>query len=174
MPRIILALAFIAAATLAAAPAPAADYGPGGMPHAGPFQYACPAGNYVVGVAGRAGDRLDHLAALCAPWADGHLGNQIVGMPFGRSMGGTPTSAVCTEGTAVSALDADVPFVGLTCVGVAPPHKPDGAKHEFGSNTPGGQHQHSACPEGQLATGIQGHAGQYVTALGLICGPAPK
>lgn len=174
MSRLFLAPVLLAPALIASPLHAAEKYGMSGAPQAGPFQFSCPAGNYVVGVAGRAGDKLDHMAALCAPWADGQLGNQTVGMPYGASLEGTPTSAICTAGTAVSALESDIPFVSLTCVGVLAPHKPDGAKHEFGSNTPGGQRQKSVCPPDQLATGISGHAGQYVTAIDLICGPAPK
>lgn len=183
MPRLNCAPTFLAPAFLAAslavtvlsgAAAAEQKYGMSGAPHAGPFSFTCPAGNYLVGIAGRAGDKLDHVAPLCAPWANGALGNQTVGMPFGESLDGTPTSAICTNATAVSALESNIPFVSLTCVGVLPPHKPDGAKHEFGSNSPGGQNQKSVCPPDQLAVGIKGHAGQYVSAIDLICGPAPQ
>lgn len=183
MPRLNCAPTFLAPVFLAASLAvtvlsgateAAEKYGMSGAPRGGPFSFTCPAGNYVVGIAGRVGDKLDHMAPLCAPWADGQLGNQIVGMPYGASLEGTPTSAICTGATAVGALESNIPFVSLTCVGVLSPHKPDGVPHEFGSNKPGGQNQKSVCPPDQLAVGIKGHAGQYVSAIDLICGPAPQ
>ena len=177
MPRLLTILAMLAAGVLAAgAAAYAADYGPEGAPHAGPFRYTCPPNNYLVGIAGKASDHLDKVGALCAPWSpeNRQLGVTSPGAVFGRSMEGTPTSAICKADEAVSAMDANAPFIKLTCSKMLPPHAPDVAEPEFGSNTPGGQQEKSQCPADQLGIGIQGHAGQNVSSISLICGPAPK
>lgn len=162
------------AATLAA-PAFAADQMAPDAGSPGPFKYTCPEGNYLVGLSGRVSNYLNGLGAICAPWANGQQGNQIVGTHFGTSLDGKPTSAFCKANEAVSALEADLPYIRLTCSSLAAPNKVDPIRPELGSaNGPGAQSAGGGCPAGQLGVGISGRSGRGVDALSLVCGLAPK
>lgn len=153
----------------------------------------CPKGSYLVGVAGRTGAWVDRITPVCAPWLRGSqtLGTPTMGQSFGMSGGGQEQQALCTGGNTfavqswkITLLTSDnhyVQFIQAYCTSLVPssaygilvfgqkdPYADNLALGPFGSKPP-----EQACPAGEAATGFRIRAGQFVDAIGLICGPAP-
>jgi hypothetical protein len=163
------------------------------------FRAECPKGSYLVGLAGRAGEWVDRIAPVCAPWLRGSqtFGAQSVGQFFGTSMGGQERHESCLgsginkraiQSWWIHLLRSDnhfVQFVQVYCTSLTSPVSADsGHRLDFGSKpdsveemVTGGpfnsQPPFQACPAGEVAVGFGVRAGLFVDALGLICGPLP-
>jgi hypothetical protein len=179
----------------AAATIMSAEGGQGG----GDFQAQCAPGQYVVGFAAGAGAWINRIAILCAPYlAEQHkFGSRTTG-EFHGGGGATLQEQYCPVDSYVASIHFGftrrgsereyVDDVGMGCArldGTASAsaciNTGEGCS-EGGSYVPnvfptGVRDQvhlaFQSCPSGEAATGIHGRSGDYVDALGLICGPAP-
>ena len=161
----------------------------------------CPKGSYLVGLAGRTGAWVDRIAPVCAPWLRGSqaFGAPSVGPSFGMSMGGNERQKRCTDVGRSLAIqswwirllrsdDHYVQSIDMYCDSLPTPFPPTnwGPRLEFGTFslppdadevvTTGPfppQPPFQACPAGEVAVGIRVRAGQFIDAIGLICGPVP-
>lgn len=157
----------------------------------------CPAGHFLTGFKGRAGDWLDQISLICRQLAppDYMSGPQTITAPLGGP-GGSPVEASCEQGSAIYRIGFilrkeefnDPRFV----VGIAfSCHRPrDGSSsgdrvigfgttlahfrdwtlvENFLGGTPEREGVIHACPGGEYATGLSIRYGQHVNAIGLIC-----
>ena len=193
-------LAALAISAVCSSQAFAGETPVGGGPGGNAFRITCPAGSFVVGFAYRNGQWFDRIAPICAPWqlAERRFGPGVAGGAAGDSEGGRPHTEQCPLGQyAITAVrfglslngDDDRPqFVGWLdahCQTVRPPWdarsismgNPTNATWAHSRNlvepTIERPQYHFVCPQGEVAVGIQGRAGLFVDALGLICAPAP-
>jgi hypothetical protein len=164
------------------------------------FRAECPKGSYLVGVAGRVGSWVDRIAPVCAPWLRGSqaLGTPTIGQSFGMSGGGQEQQTICTRSgnnhLAIQSwwthlLRSDnhyVQYIEMYCDSLPTPLPPTnyGPRLDFGTRPKdveelvtygpfSSQPPFQACPSGEAAVGIRVRAGQFVDAIGLICGPFP-
>lgn len=164
------------------------------------FRADCPTGFYLVGLAGRTGSWVNRIAPVCAAWLRGSqaLGTPTIGQSFGMSGGGQEHQAICTrsgnnhlaiQSWWIHLLRSDnhyVQYIQMYCDSLPTPLPPTnyGPRLDFGTRpndveelvTYGpfsSQPPFQACPAGEAAVGIRVRAGQFVDAIGLICGPLP-
>lgn len=168
--------------------------GPGGEY----FREACPPGSYLVGLKGSAGSWVNRIAPICAPWLPAKLtfGAPTVGPFHGTSRGGVERERICwgfginnraIQSWTLKRLSSDnfIEYIKAHCTSLAPPTAT--ARLNFGgpiTEDQGGSdfadlgtqrpdYFSSACPTGELAVGIHVRAGEFLDAIGLICGPLP-
>lgn len=162
----------------------------------------CPKGSYLVGLAGRTGAWVDRIAPVCAPWLRGSqaFGAPSVGPSVGMSMGGNERQKRCTDVGRSLAIqswwirllrsdDHYVQSLAMYCDSLPTPFPPTnwGPRLEFGTFslppdadevvTTGPfppQPPFQTCPAGEIAVGIRVRAGEFIDAIGLICGPRPQ
>lgn len=162
----------------------------------------CPKGWYLVGLAGKTGSWVDRIAPICAPWLRGSqaFGAPSVRRSFGWSTGGNNREKRCTDVGRSLAIqswwirllrsdDHYVQSIEIYCDSLPTPFPPTnwGPRLEFGTFslppdadeiiTTGPfppQLPFQACPAGEVAVGIRVRAGQFIDAIGLICGPRPQ
>lgn len=172
----------------------ATDLPPFGNSGGNTFRAECPKGSYLVGLQGKAGECMDRIATLCAPWlhATQTFGSASVGPSLGDSRGGNVTFGNCNGGNvknqavqswSLTLLRGNNPFVNKVtaqCIALGTPASP--SNFVFGSSSaPSGSLLRDptvgpwkqTCPGGEVAAGIQGRAGLFLDAVGLICGPFP-
>ncbi|MEJ0098145.1 MAG: SH3 domain-containing protein [Bauldia sp.] len=156
------------------------------------FSTSCPANQYVAGFFGHVGSWLDNIGLTCAP-AIGNTGfGAAVQTPqFFGGMGGGVTRSQCDAGTAARHLhyfvqynDADydslqyIRGISYDCAradGTPASNKCFGVCHDGDHSAtfvPGSPDVDNNCAPG-LVTGLTGKSGQYVVALGALCGPLP-
>lgn len=160
------------------------------------FRAQCADGSYLVGLAGRTGAWVDRIAPVCAPWlaARQAFGTPSVGPSHGSSTGGQERHQNCwnefvgrvyvVQSWKIDVLRSDnhyVQRIRAYCASVVPSAKSMG--FHFGDKDPydrsissgpfGSRPPEQACPAGEVAVGIRVRAGQFVDAVGLICGPRP-
>lgn len=157
-----------------------------------PFEVECERGSYLVGFEGRAGAWVNHLLIVCARWdaVRGKLEQPAVleERKVGYSQGGVPARpALCPSGTGIAG-DYDEHYardgssyilhtLEFHCVNATDGTRP--RWRMFGStwsldaeyNRP---LPHAGCPQGYLATGIYGRAGEFIDRLfGFVCRRRP-
>ena len=155
------------------------------------FEYICGPGRVLVGVRGYAGVWIDNVQAVCAKVESPRDFGQPEGPVFGGNRPIT-NSSVCAAGTVATGLEADVNkhnrFLGY----IAPrctvlfsgsflqkpmPMRGTGLLASNASDTTGSElfvkPVGQECPADMVAVGIHGRAGQFLDALGLVCGPKP-
>lgn len=164
------------------------------------FRAECPKGSYLVGLAGRTGAWVDRIAPVCAPWLRGSqaFGAPTIGQSFGMSGGGQERQVACIGGGNntraiqswwIHVLRSDnhyVQFIQMYCDSVPTPlpSTNEGPRLDFGTYPNdveemvtggpfGSQPPFQACPAGEVAVGFRVRAGQFLDAIGLICGPVP-
>lgn len=172
--------------------------GPGGSQ----FKIECPAGKAVAGIFATAGAWIDGVSPLCSSaggkhqqfgWAGGTGGSpQMVYCPSGQYVtsiwltftrgNDLPRQYVNTIGilcgdeksntgkglNALRCIFSDDPLdgsVGKACSFIVP----SGGTDKWWQDA-----DDIRCPEDEVLTGIVGRSGNYLDALGAICGPAPK
>lgn len=155
------------------------------------FRAGCPRGSYLVGFSGRAGNWIDQIAPVCAPVSldKKTFGGRSVGPIVGTSTGGSPQQSTCQSDAALTYFtfwwivgdDGQKKFVegingscfktsGEPSLYTAFGHyEPGKAFDVFLKSRP--DPDDSTCPRNEFATGFHGRAGQFINALGLICGP---
>jgi hypothetical protein len=160
-----------------------------------PFRQTCGHGQYLVGFHVATGAWIDNVRIVCAPRIAGAF---LVGGPrtptswAGRGSHPRRLVATCERNeTVVGAIsfqmtrhrddrDAFVTHLAMTCRYLEPPHDPMAEPIQITRmqdrpvGVSFGEPIRQSCPRGTLAIGIHGRAGDYVDALGLICGPAPR
>lgn len=140
------------------------------------FNDRCPAQQYLIGLAGRAGTYIDQVQIICAPMlANDTHGTKYLGPLHGGS-GGTPLEFSCPADSVVSGVtlamtknDGHVAWIVLSCVSM---RSGSHNKVAFGTNiyTPHyDAYTDQLCQPGELANGFNGHFGRDVNALGLDC-----
>ena len=156
------------------------------------FEHICGLGRVLIGVRGYTGVWIDNVQAVCARVNDDNVSDA---QPEGQVFGGNRplTSGVnCPGRTVIAGLtvntNRDKPFLGFIAplcadfftANILP--NPTGmrgtgllASERSGTIwaefvTPD---ETQKCPAGTVAVGIRGRAGQFLDALGLICGPKP-
>jgi hypothetical protein len=165
-----------------------------------PVRVDCEPGSYVVGFTGRAGAWIDQVSVVCARWNEntqklGAASQGQVSKPFGESTGGDALSESCPDGWAVSAVairttleeansSVNVKNYRSKLVhGIRFYCRPAIAgsgnviHKTLGSWSTGDVSRFWgpwSCPPRELATGMQGRAGLFVDALGLVCGLRPE
>ena len=160
----------------------------------GGFITFCPPGQYLVGFDARAGAWVDNLGGLCATYdvQSGALDGVTPLSRQGGSGGAHVDPVKCSSRTQAIARiqffmtigtgggEGFVDYLSLSCQNLS--SRSQDRSEEVALNTEGGApyktngdrgYHVQACPRGQLAIGIQGRSGQFVDALGLICGPGP-
>lgn len=188
--RLVLSALFFVSGLILAGPnlAFATDLGPDGGTGGNPFRFECPKGSYIVGFQARAGEWIDRIQPICAPWMHNAnmFGPTTVGPSFGQSRGGRTDVTNCNDSSvknraitrwAVYFLRSDSKLVALIigdCNSVASPRGPlkgwtvGHSTTNYFPNT--ASHE---CPFGELVTGNHGRQGLYIDAIGLICRPFP-
>jgi hypothetical protein len=163
-----------------------------------PFTLACEEGSYMTGFEGRAGAWIDKVTIHCAKWNAktlklGEPVSQSSSQGFaGWSDKGNPTDAHCPRGRLIAGpwtmrytLDDDTVVLHSILFNCRTPGQQEKFGwsdvydwFHFGSDFPPrrvGDEPHPGCPDGEVATGIDGRSGLYVDyRLRIICGPAPK
>jgi hypothetical protein len=155
------------------------EFPPVGSPGGDPFRVECPPGQYLVGVRWRSGSWMDQISPTCVfVDAQGFTGPHWHGPTFGGT-GGAPHEDYCPPAAVINfasiLLQSDTQYV----------HMMDLSCRRTISNTPVwsltnigapssvfGDHNQS-CPPGEAVMGIQGRAGLYVDAIGMICDALP-
>jgi len=165
--------------------------GPGGAP----FSMTCGPGQYVVGFYARAGAWVDGIGLICAPYtaATGKLGaGSRKGYAGGRT--GAEQEVSCAPGQPVTGIalvhtrgnGLKRQYVNTVAVSCAR-DQPRTRCISTGEGCGGILERESVgmvgsdprpydvlnCPAHEIATGIQGRSGNFVDAIGLICGPPP-
>ncbi len=153
-----------------------------------PYRATCPAGAYVVGVAGYTGDWVDRMQLICAPMVEGVLGSpKALPQIIGNSAGGAPNVAQCAAGSAVYRVRSEftrpqsetgfVDSLQLQCRDAQTFVQNPGPAYSPALNSGGtsqgfvfNAHADQICPEGELVVGLHGTAGRYIDSIGLICG----
>jgi hypothetical protein len=148
----------------------------GGSGDAG-FQDRCPANQYLIGLAGRAGNFVDQVQIVCSPiLPDGTHGAPYYGPPHGGT-GGAAQEFSCNGNAFVSGVEfyyykahPKVFDVQLSCRTM----QGQGTTVNFGSpqgvsfeNENMGETQQ--CASDELASGLAGRYGTNVNAIGLLC-----
>ncbi|MDF0644432.1 MAG: hypothetical protein P0111_10400 [Nitrospira sp.] len=155
------------------------------------FRAECPIGSFLVGFSGRTGAWIDQIAPVCEPLSPNKqtFGKFTVGATIGTSTGGTPDHSRCPAHTVVRVTrhsmtigeNAQLKFVesiSYDCFTTAGAFRSDG-RRIFGhptelpviDTTSKPLDTLTQCPQGEFARGFHGRAGQFLNALGLICGP---
>lgn len=140
------------------------------------FDDRCPAHQYLIGLAGRAGTYIDRVQIICAPMlANGTHGMKYLGPSHGGS-GGTPLEFSCAGDSVVSGVtlamtknDGHVAWTVLTCASMRSDSQ---NKVVFGTRAyiPDFEaYTDQLCQAGELANGFNGRFGRDVNALGLDC-----
>jgi len=173
--------------------------GPGGNE----FRADCPPGSYLVGLAGRTVEWVYSIAPVCAPWLRGSqtLGAPSIGPSFGTSEREQAKTETCRNSSSnyknqvirswfidtLRSANKFVQYVAAMCESLtpSPPRSSEIVWFGFGSS-PGdaitytpygrpytGRGGEQSCPAGEAAVGFRVRAGQFVDAIGLICGPIP-
>lgn len=165
-----------------------------------PFRDECPKGWYLVGLDGRAGEWVDRIATVCAPWLRDKqtFGKPAVGRYHGDSTGGVKREPICwglginnrvVQSWELTRLTGDKKFVRyiiVNCTSLASPTATgrftfggpitadEGTTFfdEAGTQRPDAP-LNTACPAGEVAIGIHGRAGLFLDQIGLICGHSP-
>ncbi|MDF0644434.1 MAG: hypothetical protein P0111_10410 [Nitrospira sp.] len=191
---ILVALCFVLG--LCARPALATDLPVYGGLGGNDFRAECPKGSYLVGLAGRTGEWVDRIAPVCAPWVAARqaFGAPSVGPSHGASTGGQERHKSCwnefvgrvyvVQSWKIDVLRSDnhyVQRIKAYCASMLPSVK--SMSFYFGDKDPydenvsfgpfGTRPPEQSCPAGEVAVGIRTRAGQFVDAIGLICGPRP-
>lgn len=160
------------------------------------FRAQCPNGSYLVGLAGQTGPWVERIAPVCAAWlvAKQAFGATSVGPSHGASTGSRERHEKCwnefvgsvyvVQSWQIDVLRSDnhyVQRIRAYCASVLPSAKSMG--FYFGDKDPYDQNISSgpfgtrppeqSCPVNEVAVGIRVRAGQFVDAIGLICGPRP-
>lgn len=140
------------------------------------FNDRCPAHQYLLGLAGRAGTYIDQVQIICAPVvANGTHGSKYLG-PLRGGSGGTPLESSCAGDSVVNGVelamtknDGHVAWVVLTCVSMQSGNQ---NRIVFGTNNyiPNFEaYTDQLCQAAELANGFNGNFGRDVNALGLDC-----
>jgi uncharacterized protein YkwD len=152
----------------------ATEFMPVGSPGGGVFRNECPLGQFVIGARYRAGYWLDQISITCAPVdAAGMTGPQWHGATFGGN-GGGPNEKSCPPGSIIQRgmvglhPDGYVHFIDVVCRSTT--SNAFGAGFRIGPEAPFFGNFYNFCPDGEAVIGIQGRAGLFVDAIGLICG----
>ena len=159
------------------------------------FEYRCGPDQVLVGLQGSAGVLIDAVQAVCArvdaagrivdPQAQGPVfgGNR----PFDKAVACPPQTAVTDSGVSENESNPYAGAIRLTCTEIAYRQAGGittielrGSGHLKGYQSPfgllgsndSGRFEGSGCPGG-YAVGIRGRADQFLSAMGLICGPKP-
>jgi hypothetical protein len=163
--------------------------GPGGSP----FKIECPGGKAVAGFFATAGAWVDGVSPLCA--APGGKRQQF---GWAGGTGGGPQMVYCPDGDYVTSVwltftrGNDLPrqyvnTIGIICGSFTGNSLAqakavrciysDDAHDLYVSNSCESTivwSEKVACPKNEVLTGIVGRSGNYVDAMGAVCGPAPK
>jgi hypothetical protein len=184
-----LLIAMTALAFLGAGSASATEFPPAVGNGGSPFRDLCPAGQYLVGTNAHTGAVIDQISITCAPLkADGMVGVLFHGPTHGGPGGGTPKEpgdknkerrTTCADNEIVNAMGLlpgeqnsrqVVRLIVFNCVSTT-----GTARHNLDiGDAPLFPTIEHPCLAGEAAIGLQGRAGAYVDALGLICGPFTK
>ncbi|MGC3974845.1 MAG: hypothetical protein QM771_10740 [Nitrospira sp.] len=167
--------------------------GPGGSE----FRAQCPNGSYLVGFEGKTGAWVERISPVCAPWLRGSqtLGPPAVGQEVTTICRDSRSNTFAIHYMNVAVLKSAnrlVQSIWAGCQSLTT--SPLGSvRLEFGARPPappgrdvGDQpecvtcpdksppiYSNQVCPAGEAGVGIRGRAGQFVDAVGLICGPMP-
>ncbi|SFV34133.1 hypothetical protein [Hyphomicrobium facile] len=154
--------------------------GPGG----GAFRDMCATGQYLTGFAVRSGSVFDAVIPFCGTFNDrtGLIGAPgVPGDRHGGNGGGLQGPVTCNNDQYVSGVmfgytterDAAkyIASISMTCA----PIKPGGRSSKVDIRSAAGRIGHGgfSCGDDRAVMGINGRAGIYVDALGLICGQRP-
>ena len=167
--------------------------GPGGSE----FRAQCPNGSYLVGFNGKTGAWVERISPVCAPWLRGSqtLGAPSVGQEVTTICRDSRSNTFAIHYMNIAVLKSAnrlVQSIWAGCQSLTT--SPLGSvRLEFGSRPPAppGQdvgdqpecitcpdktppiYSNQVCPAGEAGVGIRVRAGQFVDAVGLICGPIP-
>jgi uncharacterized protein YkwD len=153
----------------------ATEFAPSGSPGGNAFREECPPGQYVVGARYRSGAWLDQISITCAPVdATGMTGQHWHGSTFGGN-GGNPDEKSCNPGHIVGSaailLHSGNQFVHMMDFGCRSTTSTSGhGLLNIGAPSSLFGVIDQWCPTGEAVIGIQGRAGAFVDAIGIICG----
>lgn len=153
------------------------------------FQRNCPAGEVLVGLAGRTGDVIDQIQMVCATLSNDQTAARArpnAGELRGEAAGGTggrPNQADCPRSEVIIGLQiglntpasdpywAHVRTIGLVCGTLQPVPQRSGESRSIGPSTPSPVNLGEIIcpPDAPIAVGIHGRATNYLKAIGLLC-----
>jgi hypothetical protein len=151
------------------------EFEPAGGPGGTPFRELCPTGQYLVGARWRSGSWLDQISITCAAVdTNGATGPKSHGSTFGGG-GGNPDERSCDPNQVITSASIlknseRYPFVqeiDLACKSTTSTLYFGFAVGRVATIFPD-HNQH--CADGQAVIGVHGRAGQYLDAIGVICG----
>ena len=180
LPRMVMSLALacgmaaVTAPVRGQSPPPTRQSGTVGGPGGSVFVSRCPDGQFVVGLAGRAGEVMDRVAPLCVGF---DRQNHWVGEPTeGEGAGGNgggPFRAVCPRDTTVTGFSGVASeFVINLRLLCSLPHRPTEAAAVLppvGAHPELGATAGVTCRDLRRSASIRGAAGQFVNRFGLGC-----
>jgi len=179
-------LGLLALATLFAAPASASDLNLLGGAGGGFQRLDCTGGSYLAGLKVMQGDWNDRITPVCMFWDVQRLAlrGEAPEQWVGSSGGGQLEVGICPDRGFVKRLvtsatvngDNQPAFTqntGVSCVSYL---APDTMNHSVRLNSSAGSINAwgESCPPGEVGAGILVRAGDFVDAIGLICGPPPS
>src|SRR5476649_518731 len=179
-------LRLLALATLFAAPASATDRELLGGPGGGLQRVECTGGSYLAGLEVMQGDWNDRISPICMFWDSQRLAlrGEAPEQWVGRSGGGQFQSGICPDHGFVKRLTTSATLnednqpaftqnTGVSCVSYL---APDTMNHSVRLNGSAGSANAwgESCPPGEVGAGILVRAGDFVDAIGLICGLPPS
>jgi len=179
-------LAAISLAISAASAQAETDFPIVGGPGNGSFQDRCPAGEYLVGISGRAGSWVNQIQVVCAAVAlNGSGPNHINidgGRSFGPTRGGGATAQNCAGLVAgiwphMTPGNRQVKYIDIWCQDQNGFRSNNSIRFNTSTNPAtdvngGADQPHpEICPGQDAAVGLQGRYGADLNAISLICVP---
>jgi hypothetical protein len=166
-------------ALLSASPVRAAQEFPlYGGPGGGAFRFDCPSGHFMVGAKYRAGSWLDQIAVICAKIGPLGLDYDPIGPAFGGNGGNVSRIETCNLNQVITGaavlLNSSNKFVKEIDFGCRSPYNGSYRSIIVGSPASIFPDHYQLCRNGEAITGIQGRAGLFIDAIGMICGALPE
>ncbi|UZR29046.1 jacalin family lectin [Methylococcus mesophilus] len=153
-----------------------------------PYRILCPAGSFLTGFEGRAGDYVDRLGLVCSKWSGSELeSGQFQHVYAGTSRGGKAQQVFCpaqhvVHGADFSVLSSDAQLLdefSFECIYMKRPEG-NGQRFNFTSTGSrggwsfGGRSGWHFCPPDEVVIGIYGRSGDFVDRIGLVCDLTPQ
>jgi hypothetical protein len=140
----------------------------------------CPAKQFLVGARVRAGDWMDEIALICAPYtSDGVTGTRSTTAPFGGNGGAAPVDKTCAAneiivgvGLLMTPDNRQVRMLRFNCASLKTPttHSLD-----VGNTTHGAPSNiRQDCPPDEAIVGMKINYGLHVNAIGVMCSHRPQ
>jgi arabinofuranosyltransferase len=145
------------------------------------FRWHCPEGSRLTGLRGAFSDKdgiVARVQALCGSGDAGGAEGDVTSGTTGPSFGGsppdsTPFEITCPSGSEAIGLygtkDKLIQWIGLVCTH-APGDEGGGTVRSAAGGSSKGTEIEIQCPSGTRVIGLEGHSGDLVDQVGIVCG----